>query len=150
MKRGLIAISGVLLAATGFGADVPAEIRSQYKKVELCIVNTDVRTFKTMFDPSFVNVDDKGVVTAYPAFMKQVDELFAGVISGTAKEKQLSAKVYPDRVEVDFDLKFSFRSKKSVLTGHEVGVDTWKKIGGQWRLVKTVDKVFTVATKPIR
>ena len=145
MKRSLIAISGFTVAATSYGADVPSEIRIQYKKIEQCIVKPDVRTFKTFFAASFVNVDDQGTVTAYPAFMKQVDGLFAGAISGTAKEKLRTAKVYPDRVEVDFDLTFSLETKKSVLSGHEVGIDTWKKIGGLWRLVKTVDRVFTVS-----
>ena len=150
MIRGLVSFTILAVAVTTYSADVPSEISTQYKKIEQCIINPDVRTFKTLFDPSFVNFDEKGKKTAYPEFMKQIEGLFAGAISGTAREKLTDVVVHSDRTEVKFDLKFSFRTKTSELTGHEMGIDTWKKKDGQWRLVKTVDTLFTVNTKTIR
>ena len=144
MKRFFLAVGCLLTAAISFGAEVPFGIQQQYKLIEKCIVTPNVKVFKSLFDPSFVNIDEKGQKTAYPAFMKQIDQLFAGAVSGTAKEKFLGAKVHGELVEVSFDQHFSLKTAKSTMTGHEVGIDTWKKFGGEWRLVKTVDTLFTV------
>ena len=46
---------------------------------------------------------------------------------------------------MSFDFRYDLTGKDGGVTKmHEVGVDTWKKIGGKYVFVKTVDKSMEV------
>ena len=64
-------------------------------------------------------------------------------VNGYAKVKKVTMHQGMADVSFIFDLKLSHKGKKPTVV-HEVGVDTWKKIGGKWMFVKTVDSSLKV------
>ena len=144
MHRLLGSMSFLLVASACLAGPVPKAIQAEYGRVEQAFKKADVKALKTFFAPNFVSVDATGKKTEYKAMMAELDRLFAGAVSGSASEKLGGAKVIGETVEVQFDLKFTIKTAKGTSVGREIGTDTWKKVGGRWLFVKTVDKSFDV------
>lgn len=141
-------ILSVVLATSvaAASASVPKMWKQQYKSVMKTIEAKDMAGFKGFFDPSFVNIDDKGKKSTREEFFEVVSSLFEGAASITAKEKLKDVKANGELVDVSFDLIVVIKKQSGTTKFHEVGVDTWKKVGGRWVMVKTVDSSFTLAT----
>lgn len=125
-------------------AGVPKEWKQRYKSVASAVESKDMTAFKALFDESFVTIDDKGKETGYAEFLKMVENLLAGATKVKAQEKLSAVKVKGDTAEAAFELTVTIKKSTGTTVVHEVGNDYWKKIGGKWVMVKTVDKVLTV------
>jgi hypothetical protein len=95
-----------------------------------------------------VSVDPTGKKSTRAQYMKDVAGLFQGAKSCSTKFTPTKVTKQGDTAAVDFDFVFTVHgTPKGDLSGHEVGTDYWKKLGGKWMEVKTVDKLFDV--KPV-
>jgi hypothetical protein len=151
MLRKVIVLSAVaLFVVANAGPAVPKEWKQRYNSLMGTINKKDVASFKKSFDESFVTIDDKGKQSSRDEFFQMVDGLMANAKSVKTKEKLLSVKTQGDTVDVSFDFSMTVKHTPSGSTKvHEVGVDTWKKVGGVWKIIKTVDKTMTTTeSKP--
>jgi hypothetical protein len=110
----------------------------------MAIDKLDFAKFSSFFAPEFVNVDPDGKETKREEFLAGVKPLFDGATSAKHRERLLSATKKDDEVAVMFDLTLDLKGPKGVTHVHEVGTDYWKKIGGKWLFVRTVDTKFEV------
>jgi hypothetical protein len=100
--------------------------------------------FEGFFGKDFVNVDPSGKSADRKEFMAGVKPLFAANKSATVTEKFLSSKKHDGMVDVGTDLVVNLKGAGGTTVVHEVCVDTWKMVGKQWVMVKTVDSKFDV------
>ncbi len=148
-KRFHVALALTALSALTFAGPVPKAIKARYSSLETAMRQVDFKTFSSFFSSDFTTVDPQGKSSTREEFLSQVKGMFDNAKSGTAKEKFTDCKISTSGVDVSFDftLKLSGKAAKSGKTIiHEVGVDTWKQIDGQWVIVKTVDSKFDVTT----
>jgi ketosteroid isomerase-like protein len=125
-------------------ADMPKAVKGAYDRVAKAINKCDFKTFKTFFSDDFVMVDPSGKTSKHDEFMASVEPLFKANKSGTSTHKFMGVKEHGGVVDVSFDMKVTLTGKAGKTMIHEVGVDSWKKVKGQWKMVKTVDKVFDI------
>ena len=137
-------VATLAVATCSFAADVPKGIRAAYKRVSQTIVKCDFTAFKTLFAEDFKSTDPSGKTISREEFFKAVEPLFSSNTSGTLNEKFISCKEHDGQVDVEFDAHVVMKGKQGKTHIREVGVDSWKKIGGKWLMVATVDKTFDV------
>lgn len=135
----------VLTVAMASAGTVPKAIKARYKELEGTMKKWDAKAFKSNFSPDFVVVDPKGGDQKLDEFMDEVSGMMTGVTKVGTKLSLKGATVEKDGTTgVQFDFKFTLHKAKGSRGGHEVGTDYWKKEGGKWVIVKTVDTEFTV------
>ncbi len=135
---------GLVLFATAASlqaAPIPAEWTARYDAIGKALKSGDFAGFKKMVAKEYSWVQPGGKILAREAAMAEFVPLFkAKKIVG--KESVKGVKKRGDLVDVSYDSRFTvtFAGKKPQ-GFHEVGVDTWKKFGKTWQIVKTVDTV---------
>jgi ketosteroid isomerase-like protein len=141
MHRLLFVLCAALTAAFAFAGSVPKEWTARYAAIDQALKARDTAKFESFLDSSFVSVDSKGAETSRDDFIKMIDEIFNGAAKAAPSVKISSVKSEGDTTNVAFDFHLKVtRSDGSWTAVHEVGTDSWKKIDGDWKLVKTVDK----------
>lgn len=148
-KRIQLALVALTISAFSCAGTVPKAIKARYSSLETAMRQVDFKTFSSYFSSDFTTVDPQGKSSSREEFLNQVRPMFENAKSATAKEKFTDCKIHDGVVDVSFDftLKLSGKAAKSGKTiVHEVGVDTWKQVDGQWVMVKTVDSKFDVTT----
>ena len=139
------ALSLSLFALVGLAiADVPKEWSARYAGITKTIRAKNIDSFQRNFAPDFVSVDPKGKVTPRGEFLRNVTGSFKGVDRVETNLKLHQVHKSGDMVHVDFDLHIKLHQKGGVARVHEAGTDTWRRTGGQWKMVKTVDRLFTI------
>lgn len=139
----ILTLAVLAFTATAALADtMPAGVKAGYDGLNRSIAKMDSKAFEGYFAAGFVNVDPKGASTPREDFLKSIRPLFTANKSGTMTEKFTGVKVKGDQADVNFDMHLTLRGKGGTTTIHEVGVDSWKKTGGKWLLIKTVDTVL--------
>lgn len=139
-----VGISTALLASAHAGP-VPAHIKARYGAVKKALLAMDVKAFGELFDDSFTTNVKGQKPTSKADFLKQVTGMFADAKHVTCKENLKSATKSGDVIDVSFDFTMTIQQKKGgKLNVHEVGTDSWKQVGGVWKMVKTVDDKFDV------
>jgi len=123
---------------------LPAPIKARYDTLLAAINKGDFETFQSLFGPNFVSVDPAGKVANRAQFLEGAGAMIKSTKKGNLKEKVLGVKAHGRAVSVDFDLAGTILTANGFLKLHEVGTDFWAESKGEWMLVKTVDKVFTV------
>ncbi len=138
-------------AVATFAASVPKEIQSRYTHLHTVIRTLNFAKFEGFFAEDFVNVDPAGKSANRKEFLAGVKPLFAGNKSATVTEKFLSAKKHDGMVDVGTDLVVKLKGHTGAITVvHEICTDTWKMIGKQWVMVKTVDTKFDVTMPKVK
>lgn len=147
LKRNLIV---ALLFAVCFAHahTIPQEWQVRYKQLTQAIETLDAKAFKSMFAKDFTYVDEKGMSHKREEFFKEADKLFASGNKVKAKLQLKTYRMHDGIVDVAYDLQtthFDAKNKAEMMV-HEVGVDTWKKVGGKWLFAKSVDSMFKITT----
>lgn len=141
MKKTLTLIV-VATAAIASASHVPAEWKARYAATLKLMTSKNVSGFKAMFSDDFVDVSPEGKTMSRDEWFKQVDDIFKADGLGATIDVN-NVVVRGNAVDVSYVFDVSLHMKKHLTKVHEVGIDTWKKIGGKWLMVKTVDKVLT-------
>jgi len=142
MKK-ILSLAFVLVAAVAGAFSVPPEWSQRYQALIGAMNSKNLAAFKATFAKDFYSIDDKGKRKSRADFFKEVDDLFTNAKKFTAHIDLKDVKVHGDTVDVSFDFKLNIANKgKGGTMVHEVGVDTWKKIGGKWMTIKTVDSML--------
>ncbi len=144
MTRAVLIPVIAMAAAFGSAEAVPQAIKARYAQLNKVMQKVDFNGFQSFFAPDFFVVSPKGESTKRDDFLAEVKQLFAGATKATAKEKLISASKSHNLVAVKFDFHLDLIGKKGTTHVHEVGVDYWGQVNGQWMFVKTVDTAFTV------
>lgn len=137
-----------VVASSAFAAELPKELQPRYDGLLKSTRALNSKAFHGFFADNFVNVDAAGKETKRGAFFQMVDGMFASAKSATTAFKCSKSTKTGDTIAVSFDFKLTLQQKAGgSAVAHEVGVDTWKKVGGKWLIVKTVDTAFDVTEK---
>jgi hypothetical protein len=135
----------VALAAFGIAGSQESEWQARYDKLIGNLNRGDLEPWKACFARQFVLISPDGSKKSRMRFFRDVEKDLAGTkgFEGKAWIK----KVTPHRgsVDVAFDFKATVKTSDGKVMIHEVGVDTWQKISGKWKMVKTVDKQMTMS-----
>lgn len=140
MKRFLL-LSFVLAATLSQAGSVPKEWKYRYKSITKIISSKQLDVFKKLFAPEFTLVNVDGSTAKRAEFYTMVESIFQSK-SATASETLKSVTKKGNVYDVSFEMTIKLidkAGKKS--TFREVGTDSWKKIGGKWLMIKTVDTV---------
>ena len=134
----LLALASVATLASADSLTKKWQVR--YDALSKLVVTKDFNSFQKLIADDYVWVQPDGkqlnrkdTITAFaPIFqMKKV----------TGGEKVTKVVKKGDTFEVTFDARWSFVGPDGkAATDKEVGVDTWRKVKGEWNVVKTVDK----------
>jgi hypothetical protein len=148
MKRLSLVTALLALSVPSFAVEPPKEIADRYKALMKAIEKVDVKAFSQFYDKSYVYVAPSGKESKRDAYLREYGGMLKSMKSGTTNLKITDVNAMRDTVTVTYDFHGALHDAKGGGTAfHEVGVDTWKKIGGKWMEVKTVDTLMEV--KPI-
>ncbi len=146
----LVVLAG--LAAVSSHADpVPASLQAQYKVILTALDKCDVKAFKVYYAPEYVSVDPSGKSANLTEYMAGINQIMNGAKKGNFTIKYTGSKTDAKTgiTAVSFDVNGTITKADGVTTVHEIGTDSWKKVGSTWKEIKTVDKTFeVVAPKP--
>jgi len=138
MKIALILIS--LVACTcAFADKVPDLIRGRYRDEKRFVEARNFAAFQTLVADSYVWVQPDGKTKNRKDAMAEFAPMFkAKSIKMSIKIKRIAKhdETYDANYENNVTMVVEGQGKVHF---HEIGTDTWKKIGRKWLIVKTVD-----------
>ena len=131
---GLVTVVAASLAQAGA---VPEPIKAQYKGMAAAAKGVNQAAFMKVYakDAVFIGKDGKprtliDATNEYKRMFSDATKIdFVPNLQGSTTSKDL--------VNVQFKVDMKVTGKTMDLTVKEVGVDTWKKIGKEWLIVKT-------------
>jgi hypothetical protein len=128
---------------------MPAGLRARYVYLVKALERLDLKAYEAIYAPEYVSVDTSGKTSDRATYMAGIQDMMKGVKKATFKLTFTGVKVHDGITDVSFDVRGKLVSPAGTTTFHEVGVDSWKKVGKVWMEIKTVDKTFdVVAPKP--
>lgn len=144
MKKPTICLLFVLCFANAFGGPVPAAWKARYKQLVHTMETKNFKAFQAMCSDDLVWVQVDGTKKNRKETMAEMEGMFqADKFKG--HEKLLKVVSHRDTVDVHCEVFFKMDVKgKSQMQYHSFCVDTWKKIGGKWLIVKTADQKVEV------
>lgn len=143
MKTGISLLFVFLVSLAGASGPSAKEWNSRYQSIMKLMRNKDAKAFTALFADDFYLIDKDGKRTPRAQFVSGVGAMLssAGQITANIVVNKVAAN--GSMVDVSFDFRLKVWHKKGGSTSiHEVGVDTWKKVGSKWLFAKTVDKSF--------
>jgi len=116
------------------------EWQTRYDRLSKAVRDRDFARFQSFAAADYTwkplsrrTMNRKEAIAAYAPVFKMK------AISGG--EKVLRAIKKGERVEIDYESRFSFVAPDGTTSRmHEIGVDTWKRRDGTWKIVRTVTK----------
>ena len=125
-------------------ASLPASLQARYTALIAALEKGDLKTYDALYTPDYVSVDPSGKTTQRAAYMAEIKDLMKGAKKVVFHIKYTAVKTHDGIAEVSFDCDGQILKKEGATTFHEIGTDSWRKIGKVWMEFKTVDKLFTV------
>jgi ketosteroid isomerase-like protein len=120
---------------------VPKEIASAYQTQLKDLRAGNWSGFFSYFDPSSSYVKADGKTETLDQFKADVAEMTKGSTKLTAVLKYTGAVVTGNTADISYEFTLGVKRKGSKVEHmKEIATDTWKKMSGGWKLVKTVDK----------
>ncbi len=138
------ALIALCLGSTVLADPVPAPIQVRYTALLKAAEKVDLKSYDSFYSADYVSVDPSGKSSDRAAYMAGIRALLKGAKKSTLNIRYKGAKTHNGIVEVSFDCTGSIPTAAGTTTFHEVGVDSWKKIGNAWMEIKTVDSVMDV------
>ena len=132
------------LCHTAIADPVPAAIQDRYKTQATATEKLDLKAWDAYYAPEYVYVDTAGKSSNRTEYLADVHAKMKSAKSAKLRYHLASAKTHDGIADVAFDLTGKFTMPTGTATLHEVGTDSWKKIGTVWMLVKTVDTVMDI------
>jgi len=136
-----ICIALATVCALASAVELPAELKSRYQTEKSLIESKNLSGFTALFADGYTWTLPDGKSKNKAQSIAEMAPMFKAqkiVLS----EKFTKCVKHGDTYEVSFDAKLTIVvSKKTTSHYHEVGADTWKKVGGNWLIIKTVDTV---------
>ena len=139
------------IVATWFGTaasaePVPPPIQAHYSEMVKRFEQGNLKAFGAFYSADYVSVDPSGKSSSRSQYLSGIGGLLKGAKKTVAKIVCKSATRQGGIVNVSFDATGRMTGSNGVTTFHEVGVDSWKKIGKTWLQIKTVDTKFDVVS----
>lgn len=151
MKKQLTILVFGALSASLFAGTVPKSIMARYSGIESAMRKLDADAFSKYISDDFWSIDPKGQKQNKADFIKSVREIFTNAKTAKPMVEFKGSKMHDGMVDVMFDFHLTVMMKGGgKATVHEVGTDTWKKVGGQWLCCKTVDKVLDIKMPKVK
>ena len=143
----LVVLAG-MAAVSSHAGPVPASLQAQYKVILTALDKCDVRAFQVCYAPEYVSVDPAGKSANLTEYLAGINQIMKGAKKGNFIIKYMGSKTEAKTgiTTVSFDVKGTITKADAITTVHEIGTDSWKKVGSTWKEIKTVDKTFAVVT----
>ncbi len=132
----------VIAASTLAHADkLSQEWQSRYDNLSKVVRSKDFAKFQSLVADNYTWLTPDGKTKNRKDSLAEFKPLFE-MKTITGGEKVISASKKSDQVDITYDAKWVLISKDNKTSHfHEIGVDTWKKFAGTWKIVKSVDKL---------
>ena len=151
-KTSFLLAAAFAAACVGSAANaepIPPTLQARYSALIRAIEKNDLKTYDAFYSADYVSIDPSGKSMSRAEYMAGIRDLMKGAKKTVIKIRYKGATTHDGIVDVAFDVTGKVASSTGVTTFHEIGVDSWKKVGKTWMEIKTVDKVFdVVAPKP--
>ncbi|MDR3688924.1 MAG: nuclear transport factor 2 family protein [Fimbriimonas sp.] len=117
-----------------------AEWQKRYDKVSKMVIAGDFKSFQDLMAENYVWVLPDGKQKNRKESIAEFAPLFKmKEVSGGETVKKVTGN--GEAVEVTFYAKWTMVGKDGkAIHDQERGIDSWRKIGGQWKVIRTVDK----------
>jgi len=122
----------------------PAGLQARYDVLLNTLRNRDLKAYDKLYTADYVSVDPSGKTVKRAEYMAGIADLMKGAKKFTCEVKYTGVKSHNGIVDVSFDFSGKIAKPGGTIAFHEVGTDSWKKIGKVWMEFKTVDKVMDV------
>ena len=149
-KRTVLVVLAGLSSSFSFAGPVPKAIHARYMTLHTVLQHVNFKAFQSFFAEDFTSIDPSGKLANRTEFLAGVKPLFDSSAKASVSEKFLDSKTHDGLVDVKTDLVVNFMGKGGTTTVHEVCIDTWKMVGKQWLLVKTVDSKFDITMPKVK
>ena len=140
------AMLAVCLGPVARAEQVPAAIQARYNSLIAIVLNRDLKRYDAFYPAVYVSVDPTGKTSNRAKYLHAAHDLFKGAKAITIDLKFTGVTRHAGIVDVAFDCRGTITGPSGKTTFHEVGTDSWKKIGKVWTEIRTVDKVMDVIT----
>ncbi len=137
----LIYLVALALCAVASGDQVPNSWKKRYEAECKAITTRNLKAYKAYLAKDFVWFTADGQKKTYKQTVAELEDVFkAKSITGYSKPTKVVE--HKDFVEVTYQQEFKFDLGNGVkFDYYGEGVDTWKKVGTRWQIIKTVEKV---------
>ena len=152
MRRAFATVSGrticlsfvLLVFSSAASAQTPPSWRARYDRLEHAFSTKDIKALGKFCAPEMVWVTVDGQKKDRKATLAEFEGMFQAD-RVKVKEKILSVRRKGDTVELECEVfaKISVKGKPDTRM-HSFCTDTWRRSGGQWRMVRTQDKTIEV------
>ena len=122
----------------------PAGLQARYDALIASLRNRDLKAYDKFYTADYVSVDPSGKTVKRAEYMAGIGDLMKGAKKFTCGIKYVEVKSHNGIAEVSFDFTGKIVKPNGTITFHEVGTDSWKKVGKTWMEFKTVDKIMDV------
>lgn len=145
MKKTSLCLLLVLASIAAFAGPVPHEWRARYKKLEKVFASKNISDLSAMCANDLVWVQVDGTKKNREETFKEFEGMFQAE-KVVVHEKLLGVVKRGVLVDVSCEVfaKLVFPGRTDTRL-HSFCIDSWKKVGGKWLLVKTVDTKVEVA-----
>jgi hypothetical protein len=123
---------------------LPAGLQARYAALISSLNSRDLKAYDKFYTADYISVDPSGKSVKRAEYMAGIADLMKGASKFTSGIKYAGVKSHNGIVEVSFDFTGKIVKPNGTITFHEVGMDSWKKVGKTWMEFKTVDKVMDV------
>lgn len=137
----LALVFALALSASAALASDDALIKARYLDQQQGINKMDSKRFFSTLDKSFVQIDQTGKRLGYVAYRKGLMPIFQQFEKGDIKLVPVKITYGNGVATAEYALDGALIAKGGKLLVTERGVDTWKKFGSTYLLVKEVVKV---------
>lgn len=133
----LIAVASIFAHSGKF----TAEWQSRYDDLSSSVRALNFAKFQSYVADSYTWVQPGGKTKNRKDSLAEFKPMF-DMKKITGGEKVVKASKKGSQVDVTYDARWVMTGKDNKTSRfHEVGVDTWKQIGGKWMIVRSVDKI---------
>lgn len=133
-----------LIVLAAIADPIPPALQSRYIKLIAAFEKCDLKAYDAFYSKDYISVDPAGKTENRKEYMAGMNELMKGAKKAAIKIRYTGASTRKGVVDVSFDCTGKIISLIGTTTFHEIGTDSWKKVGKIWMEIKTVDKVFDV------
>jgi len=147
MKK-ILALILVVSCCAGIASASTKDWRTRYSSMLQSLRGRNLDAFKSGFSEDFTTTDPKGETQKRSDFFAMLDQMFANAKTVRTNIKVLKSTETATTAEVSYDFHLRVLGVGGKGTSvHEIGTDSWKKVGSKWLCYKTIDQQLEV--KPI-
>ena len=145
-----VALIALCIHSTASAKPVPPAIAARYKTLVAIVERYDLKAYDALIPAEYVSIDPKGKKSNRAEYLAGIHDLLRNAKKVVFHIKFTDVEQRNGIVAVSFDCDGQIITSKGTTFFHEIGTDSWRKKGSQWREVKTVDRLMKITTPQIK